>query len=131
MKEMADYCHWCKKEIIRGSGYKNFQLGSRFCDDTCRDNYHNAKKRVERQKDAALRAIWAIEEMLTKQGELGQISLDAMRLIKKMSESTTLDCYCRNCGQTVWIIPNEGERCSFCQDSNWGFKPKRKNPERE
>jgi len=127
-KQMADFCHWCDKEIIRGSGNHNYQLGNRFCDDDCRSNYHNAKKKVKRQLAAAKEALAAIEPLLLKQGELGQEALAALRLIKYQADMTQYDCYCKNCGQGVWIIPSAGETCNFCQDSNWGFRKKKMNP---
>lgn len=127
-KDMADYCHWCDAEIIRGSGYHNYQLGNRFCDDTCRTNYHNAKKKVKRQYENILHGIVELQRQLGKQGELGEQALEHLQHIRKFAEETSLDCFCRNCGQYRFTIPLAGDTCNFCQNDNWTFKPKKQNP---
>lgn len=127
----ADFCHFCDKELITGYGHHQYRENLRFCDDKCRTRYHNAQKKVKRNLKSILAMIADIEGLLPKQASLGQEALDAIRQIANVSSETKLDCVCGNCGQTVWLIPQKGEKCDFCQAEHWIFKPKRKNPPKE
>lgn len=130
MGVMADFCHWCDKELVRGAGNMEYRE-SRFCCTKCRTAYHNAVKKVERQKKAAIKAFEDIQGLLTKQGDLGHDALETMRYLIAKAQLVELDPYCRNCGQKTFMIPQYGQKCSFCQDENWGFKDKVKNPPKE
>lgn len=117
-------CQWCEKELRRG--WQSYRSGATFCSDECRTKYHNAKKKVKRDKETALAAIQHIQAMLLKGGELGQEALNAVRHIKIHSE-VDFECYCTKCGQDVWILPDKGQKCDFCKSvDSFAFRQKQK-----
>jgi hypothetical protein len=122
MKEMAECCHWCGKYIHRGSGFKNYQLGSRFCDDDCRNKYHNARKKVKQQENTVFMLIEFFQEMRTKEGELAEAADHALRLIAANAAGSVRKIVCKECGQGRFTIPSAGDKCSFCKAENWNIK---------
>jgi hypothetical protein len=122
MKEMAECCHWCGKYIHRGSGFKNYQLGNRFCDDSCRNKYHNAKKKVKQQKQVVLGLIDFFQEMRGKDGELAEAADHALRLIAANTANTVKKIVCKECGQGRFTVPSAGDKCSFCKSENWSVR---------
>lgn len=122
MKEMAENCHWCNKWIRRGSGEHNYQLGNRFCDDNCRNKYHNAKKKVKQQEKVVLGLIEFFQEMRQKNGELSEFADNALRQIAANSAGTVRKIVCKECGQGRFTVPSAGDKCSFCKSENWEMK---------
>lgn len=121
-KVMAENCHWCGKYIYRGSGEHNYQLGNRFCNDECRNHYHNAKKKVARQEKTILEALEVIAAFKGKDGELGDMAENLIRLIANNTAHRVKKVLCKDCGQGRFTIPAQGEKCSFCKGENWSIK---------
>lgn len=122
MKEMAECCHWCNKYIHRGSGFHNYQLGNRFCDDKCRTKYHNAKKKVLRDEKTAFMLVSFFQDMSKKEGELAELADHALRLIAANAAGSVKKIICKECGQGRFTVPSAGDKCSFCKAENWIIK---------
>lgn len=114
-------CHWCGKYLERGSGAMNYQ-DSRFCSDTCRTKYHNARKKLKAQQSKMLQFIEFTQEMMKKRGDL---SLDAGivndAIFELSRRKSGVKVYCLQCGQRRFNKPLPNEKCSFCGDSKWHF----------
>lgn len=73
-------CQWCSKALVRG--YRGYRSGALFCSDECRTHYHNAKKKVLRDKRSMFFLIENLHDMAKKDGELGAAANHALELIK-------------------------------------------------
>jgi len=122
MKEMSECCHWCNKYIERGSGFKNYQLGSRFCNDDCRNKYHNAKKKVKQQEKVVFELVEFFKDMRKRDGELAEMADHALRMIAANSAYSVTKILCKECGQGRFTVPSAGDKCSFCKAENWNIK---------
>jgi len=80
---MNQNCQWCGKSFRQGWGAKRY--GAKFCNDECRTNYHNAKKKVRQQEHTAFMLIEFFHDMAKKEGELGAAAKHALTLISKNS----------------------------------------------
>jgi len=123
MSVMAEFCHWCNKELERGNGGMTYH-DSRFCSDKCRMSYHNAKRKAKRQHQQAISAIMYIQEMMLKQGELRKQASDAIMEIIAVASVPEFDIKCADCGQGRMYLPTAADTCSFCQGNKWVFKPR-------
>jgi len=115
-------CQHCSKELKVGWMHKRY--GSRFCDDICRTNYHNARKALKRQHASTIKAIMDIQDKMGFDGELGQEAIAAMREILAVVSLPEFDIKCGNCGQKRLYMPTPGDTCDFCHKNEWVFKPK-------
>jgi hypothetical protein len=122
MKVMAECCHWCGKYIYRGSGEHNYQLGNRFCDSSCRNKYHNAKKKVKQQEKVVFELVEFFKDMRGKDGELSEYADNALRLIAANAAGSVRKIVCKECGQGRFTVPSEFDKCSFCGKINWSIK---------
>lgn len=116
-----DSCHNCGKFLERGWGAMTYHE-SRFCSDDCRTKYHNAKKKMNAQKDKMFEFIGFLQEAMSKNGELALEAGMVNDMIYELSRRKTgVKVHCRQCGQRVMWKPKVGEKCHFCGDSDWQF----------
>lgn len=119
MSDVFRHCDNCGEEIHRFTA--KGRIG-RFCTKKCRDQYHNALKKIPRSLDVVTHEIsFMLDSMLTS-GELANEAFEAMRKITAMSLDNRFQFTCLNCGQKRLEPPQKGEKCAFCGDSNWQVK---------
>lgn len=116
---MSENCDFCGKEIARYTAKGRF---GRFCTKKCRDKYHNAKRRLERQRVIVLDEIlWMQNLILNQGGELPEAAAAALYSIDKFVGVNRLEFTCSNCGQKRMDYPRLFDACAFCGQKVWKY----------
>ena len=70
-------CHHCGKTIPLGAHIKGKNSHSRFCDDTCRSNHHNEKRKLLRQMTIITGALDVLRDVEQTSQDASNIELAA------------------------------------------------------
>lgn len=120
-EDSKEICQWCDKELWAVNG----ERPKAFCNDECRYNYHNAKKKIKAQKERIFEFINFLQESMGRNGDLAMeagLINDAIYELSRRKSGVKVSC--AQCGQRRFSKPNAGDKCPFCGDSNWLFGDK-------
>jgi len=80
-------CHWCGKDLTNTSPRDSYRVrreDSKFCDDNCRTDYHNARRKYERKLKMIIKLkseLWELKQALRNDPEpLPEIDTDPNNL---------------------------------------------------
>ena len=113
------HCDQCGKDMPGGS-----VLGSRFCSDSCKVDYFNGSRKVERAKKRIEDAVAILSEFFTDDTvALSKEALDALVATRVAIHNAELDLSwkCIECGQFSMfdVALNEYFKCDFCGANHW------------
>jgi len=115
-----EFCEHCGKELNMKWGE-----GLRFCDDKCRFDWHNTKRKMQRKLDTITKCLFDLLE-IADISESWMIEVgDTMKSIKSIVENGDGYEYhykCIKCGQHRFGIPTQAETCKECQSASDKFK---------
>lgn len=109
---VQDFCRNCDK-------YLEFDLrvDSQFCSDTCRHDFHNTHKKVLRAHNRAVESIAYLKTVLHGVGEEPAAVLKLLEDLQAVvnDASAGVKWKCKECGQYLFMKPQKGQVCDFCQ----------------
>lgn len=112
-----DFCSFCGADLD-DIDYDE-RRPTRFCCEEHKVKYHNERRKIDRMKKRAYKAIADLHEIFvsTNGTELEVQSLNALLSLKSDLSGFLqgIRWYCTECGQTTFERPISPHTCSFCQ----------------
>lgn len=120
---MIDYCRFCGKELDYQA-----RIDATFCNDTCRADFHNQKKKLRRAHVNALIALEALAAVMTSQSGNASEALKMLESLEQYNLKLRADVVwvCQECGQQTFLRPTPGTICGFCQHDKFSLHLPRK-----
>lgn len=90
---------------------------AKFCDSKCRADYHNRKRKFDRRYRNTRYTIRQLANVKIDPETMHQALTEIESLIQELKPNTRWEC--RECGQAVYLKPENGHVCDFCGGSIW------------
>lgn len=134
MTSLYKHCKNCGKDLGNNATWRK-----EYCSDKCRVAFHRTSS-AQALYGEGIRAITKLGGVAAGQKKAAIASLKDLRKaiddqLRVLGDVDTIDKYemlagnhsikrvrCRNCGQSRYTVPVEGDKCAFCGSENWNIQ---------